>query len=99
MTHKFMQGKKGLVMGVANDRSIAWGMAKTLHEHGAEMAFTYQGEAFGKRVKPLAADIGSKLLIDCDVQKETDLDNVFHSLKREWGKLDFIIHAIAYSKK
>ena len=96
---KLMQNKRGLVMGVANDHSIAWGMAKTLHDHGAEMAFTYQGEAFGKRVKPLAESIGSKVLIDCDVQKEADLDKVFAQLKKEWGKLDFIIHAIAYSNK
>ena len=94
-----MQGKKGLVMGVANERSIAWGMAKALHEAGAEMAFTYQGEAFGKRVKPLTESIGADILIDCDVSKEADLDAVFNRLKEEWGGIDFIIHAIAYSDK
>ena len=94
-----MQGKKGLVMGVANERSIAWGMAKALHEAGAEMAFTYQGEAFGKRVKPLTESIGADILIDCDVSKEDDLDAVFDRLKEEWGGIDFIIHAIAYSDK
>lgn len=94
-----MKGKKGLVMGVANDHSIAWGMAKALHEAGAEMAFTYQGDAFGKRVKPLVESIGCKILIDCDVTKEEDLDTVFDRLKKEWGELDFIIHAIAYSNK
>ena len=94
-----MQGKKGLVMGVANERSIAWGMAKALHEAGAEMAFTYQGEAFGKRVKPLTESIGADILIDCDVSKEADLDAVFERLKEEWGGIDFIIHAIAYSDK
>ena len=94
-----MQGKKGLVMGVANERSIAWGMAKALHEAGAEMAFTYQGDAFGKRVKPLTESIGADILIDCDVSNEADLDTVFDTLKKEWGSLDFIIHAIAYSDK
>ncbi|MGN7439008.1 MAG: enoyl-ACP reductase FabI [Alcanivorax sp.] len=94
-----MQGKKGLVMGVANERSIAWGMAKALHEAGAEMAFTYQGDAFGKRVKPLTESIGASILIDCDVSKEEDLDAVFDRLKEEWGGIDFIIHAIAYSDK
>ncbi len=96
---QLMKGKRGLVMGVANDHSIAWGMAETLHRHGAELAFTYQGEAFGKRVKPLAESIGSKILIDCDVQKEADLDKLFATLKKEWGHIDFLIHAIAYSNK
>lgn len=94
-----MKGKRGLVMGVANEKSIAWGMASELHKHGAEMAFTYQGDAFGKRVKPLAESIGAKLLIDCDVSKEDDLDAAFAALKKEWGGIDFIIHAIAYSDK
>lgn len=96
---ELMKGKRGLVMGVANEKSIAWGMARALHEHGAEMAFTYQGEAFGKRVKPLADSINSKIVIDCDVSKEEDLDNAFAVLKQEWGEIDFIIHAIAYSDK
>ena len=99
MSAQLMKGKKGLVMGVANDHSIAWGMAEMLHKHGAEMAFTYQGEAFGKRVKPLVAEIGSKIVIDCDVQKEESLDKVFETLKKERGELDFIIHAVAYSNK
>ncbi len=94
-----MKGKKGLVMGVANERSIAWGMAKALHEQGAEMAFTFQGDAFGKRVKPLADSIGSNIVIDCDVSKEEDLDRLFDTLKAEWGEIDFVIHAIAYSNK
>ncbi|MFK7839151.1 MAG: enoyl-ACP reductase [Bdellovibrionales bacterium] len=94
-----MNGKRGLIMGVANDHSIAWGMAKALHEQGAELAFTYQGEAFGKRVKPLAESVGSDILIDCDVTNESDLDTVFDTLKDKWGKIDFIIHAIAYSDK
>ncbi len=94
-----MAGKRGLIMGVANEKSIAWGMAKTLHEAGAEMAFTYQGDAFGKRVKPLAASLGSDILIDCDVTSEADLDKVFDILKDKWGEIDFVIHAIAYSDK
>ncbi|MFP4097687.1 MAG: enoyl-ACP reductase [Alphaproteobacteria bacterium] len=99
MNSDLMKGKKGLVMGVANNNSIAWGMAKALHDAGAQMAFTYQGEAFGKRVRPLAEGIGSDILIDCDVSKEEDLDVVFDRLKEEWGELDFVIHAIAYSNK
>jgi len=99
MKTDLMKGKKGLVMGVANSNSIAWGMAKALHDAGAEMAFTYQGDAFGKRVKPLAESIGADVLIDCDVSKEDDLDNVFNVLKEKWGEIDFIIHAIAYSNK
>ncbi len=94
-----MKGKRGLVMGVANEKSIAWGMAKALHEQGAEMAFTYQGDAFGKRVKPLVESIGGNLMIDCDVTNESDIDKVFDTLKSEWGSIDFIIHAIAYSNK
>ncbi len=97
--NELMKGKRGLVMGVANDRSIAWGMAKVLHDVGAQMAFTYQGDAFGKRVKPLADSIGSDILIDCDVSNENDLDNVFDVLKKEWGNIDFVIHAIAFSDK
>ncbi len=94
-----MKGKRGLVMGVANNHSIAWGMASALHEAGAELAFTYQGDAFGKRVKPLAAKIGSEIVIDCDASNEDDLDNVFAILEEKWGKIDFIVHAIAYSDK
>ena len=94
-----MKGKRGLVMGVANEKSIAWGMAKALHEQGAEMAFTYQGDAFGKRVKPLVESIGGGLIVDCDVTNEADIDKVFDTLKEEWGSIDFVIHAIAYSNK
>ncbi|MDB2683214.1 SDR family oxidoreductase [Alphaproteobacteria bacterium] len=96
---EIMKGKRGLVMGVANEKSIAWGMAKTLSDQGAELAFTYQGDAFGKRVKPLAESVGSNLLIDCDVTNEDNLDEVFATLKKEWGELDFLIHAIAFSDK
>lgn len=94
-----MKGKRGLIMGVANDHSIAWGIAQALHAQGAELAFTYQGEAFKKRVAPLAESLGSKTLLDCDVQKEADLDSVFGALEKSWGQLDFLVHAIAYSNK
>lgn len=99
MKTELMKGKRGLVMGVANDHSIAWGMAKALHEAGAELAFTYQGEAFGKRVKPLAESLGAQIVIDCDASNEESLDALFAALSKEWGKIDFIIHAIAYSNK
>ena len=94
-----MAGKRGLVMGVANDHSIAWGIAKKLAEHGAELAFTYQGEAFGKRVRPLAQSVGSDLLLPCDVEDASTVDAVFSELKAKWGKIDFLVHAIAFSDK
>ncbi|NEX47394.1 enoyl-ACP reductase FabI [Pseudotabrizicola algicola] len=95
----WMTGKRGLVMGVANERSIAWGIAKTLADEGAELAFSYQGEAFGKRVEPLAASVGSDLLVDVDVNNDESLDACFATLKERWGKMDFLIHAIAFSDK
>lgn len=94
-----MQGKRGLVMGVANNHSIAWGIAKKLADAGAELAFTYQGEAFGRRVKPLAESVGSKFLIPCDVEDLASVDAVFETLAREWGTIDFVVHAIAFSDK
>jgi enoyl-[acyl-carrier protein] reductase I len=94
-----MQGKRGLVMGVANDHSIAWGIAKVLREHGAELAFTSQGEALGKRVAPLAKSLGSDLVLPCDVEDLKSLDDAFDALDREWGSLDFVVHAIAFSDK
>ncbi|MCH7486740.1 MAG: enoyl-ACP reductase FabI [Proteobacteria bacterium] len=94
-----MAGKKGLIMGVANDRSLAWGIAKTVHAHGAELAFTHQGEALLKRVKPLAESVGSELVLPCDVTDDASTDAVFESLRERWGKLDFLVHAIAYSDK
>ena len=94
-----MAGKRGLIMGVANDRSIAWGIAKTLSEHGAEMAFTFQGEALEKRVRPLAEGIGARHVMSCDVTDEASVDKVFAELQASWGKLDFLLHAIAYSDK
>lgn len=94
-----MAGKRGLIMGVANDHSIAWGIAKALSAAGAELAFTYQGEAFGRRVKPLAEEVGAKLLLPCDVEDEASVDAVFDTLKREWGQLDFLVHAIGFSDK
>ena len=94
-----MTGKRGLVMGVANDRSIAWGIASALAAEGAELAFSYQGEAFGKRVQPLAASVGSAVLVDVDVTNEESLDACFAALKARWGRMDFLIHAIAFSDK
>ncbi|MCB2117974.1 MAG: SDR family oxidoreductase [Rhodobacteraceae bacterium] len=94
-----MQGKRGLVMGVANERSIAWGIAAALAAEGAELAFSYQGEAFGKRVEPLAASVGSDFLVDVDVTNDESLEACFGSLKARWGTMDFLVHAIAYSDK
>jgi enoyl-[acyl-carrier protein] reductase I len=94
-----MQGKRGLVMGVANERSIAWGIASALAAEGAELAFSYQGEAFGKRVLPLAASVGSDFLVDVDVTNDDSLDACFAALNARWGGMDFLIHAIAYSDK
>ena len=94
-----MAGKRGLIMGVANDHSIAWGIAKALYAAGAELAFTYQGEAFGRRVRPLAEEVGAKLLLPCDVEDEASVDAVFAALKTEWGQLDFLVHAIGFSDK
>ena len=94
-----MKGKRGLIMGVANDRSIAWGIAQACAKEGAELAFTYQGEAFGKRVEPLAQSVGSNILLEADVQDEASLDAVFAAIEKEWGGLDFLVHGIAYSDK
>jgi enoyl-[acyl-carrier protein] reductase I len=92
-----MAGKRGLIMGVANERSIAWAIAQAVHAQGAELAFTYQGDAFGKRVKPLAESVGSNMVLDCDVTNEASLDAAFAALGERWGKLDFLVHAIAFS--
>lgn len=94
-----MAGKRGLIMGVANDHSIAWGIAKRLAGEGAELAFTYQGEAFGRRVKPLADEVGSKLLLPCDVEDVATVDTVFDALKDAWGSVDFVVHSIGFSNK
>ena len=94
-----MDGKRGLIMGVANDHSIAWGIAKALATHGATLAFTYQGEALGRRVKPLAASLGSALVLPCDVEKTESLDATFGASAEQWGSLDFLVHAIAFSDK
>jgi enoyl-[acyl-carrier protein] reductase I len=94
-----MQGKRGLIMGLANDRSLAWGIAKSLAEHGAELAFSYQGETLEKRVRPLAEQLGSDLLIDCDVSSMEALDAAFATLGERWDKLDFLVHAIGFSDK
>jgi len=94
-----MTGKRGLIMGLANDRSLAWGIAKSLAEHGAELAFSYQGETLEKRVRPLAEQLGSDLLIDCDVSSMEALDAAFGQLRKRWDKLDFLVHAIGFSDK
>ncbi len=94
-----MTGKRGLIMGVANDHSIAWGIAKMLHAEGASLAFTYQGSALGKRVRPLAASLGSSILEPCDVEDAGSVDTVFDNIEAQWGELDFVVHAIAFSDK
>jgi enoyl-[acyl-carrier protein] reductase I len=94
-----MAGKRGLIMGLANDKSLAWGIAQKLHQHGAEMAFSYQGDALKKRVEPLAAQVGSDFLIDCDVSDMAALDAAFAEIEARWGKLDFLVHAIGFSDK
>lgn len=94
-----MAGKRGLIMGLANDRSLAYGIANALHQQGAEMAFTYQGEVLLKRVEPIVAEFGSTLLIPCDVTNDEDVENVFKTLEQEWGGIDFVVHAIAFSDK
>ena len=94
-----MAGKRGLIMGVANDRSLAWGIAKTLAAHGAELAFTYQGDALEKRVRPLAESVGSKLMIPADVTDEASMDAAFSAIKDAWGSMDFVVHAIGFSDK
>ncbi|MCI4663298.1 MAG: enoyl-ACP reductase [Neomegalonema sp.] len=99
LTNGLMAGKRGLVMGVANDHSIAWGIAKALRAEGAELAFTYQGEAFGRRVAPLAETLDSKIVLPADVMSDESLDALFAKLEDEWGEIDFLVHAIAYSDK
>ena len=94
-----MAGKKGLIMGVANDRSIAWGIAKTLSDHGAKLAFSYQGNAFGRRAVPLAESIGSEIIEPCDVMDLESVDNVFAAISKKWGELDFVVHALAFSDR
>src|SRR3990170_438630 len=96
---KLMTGKRGLVLGVANNRSIAWGITKAVTDQGAEVALTYQGEAIKKRVEPLAKEIGSKLVLPCDVTDEATVDGVFKAIAAEWGALDFLVHAVAFSDK
>jgi len=96
---QLMAGKKGLIMGVANERSIAWGIAKACHENGAEVAFTFQGEALEKRVRPLATSIGSDIILPCDVTNPASIDATFAEIEKRWGGLDFLVHAIAFSNK
>jgi enoyl-[acyl-carrier protein] reductase I len=99
MATGLMSGKRGLIMGVANDKSIAWGIAQACHEEGATLAFTYQGEALGKRVQPLAASVGSDIVLPCDVTDESSLDAAFETLAERWTTLDFLVHAIGFSDK
>ena len=99
MPEKIMQGKRGLIMGVANERSLAWGIAQACHEHGAELAFTYQGDALLKRVGPLAEKVDTDILLPCDVTDAASMDATFAALEEKWGKLDFVVHAIGFSDK
>lgn len=99
MQSNFLKGKRGLIMGVANDRSIAWGISQAAHEAGAELAFTYQGEALEKRVRPLAERLDSDILLPCDVTDEASIDEAFNEIEKKWGKIDFVVHAIAFSDK
>ena len=99
MSAELMRGKRGLIMGVANSHSIAWGIAKAVAAQGAQLAFTYQGEALGKRVKPLAAELHSDIVLPCDVEDAASLDAVFDALKQKWDTLDFVVHAIGFSDK
>ena len=94
-----LKGKRGLIMGVANERSIAWGIAKAMSDSGAKLAFTYQGEIFGKRLQPLAESVGANMMLDVDVTDDASLDRAFEQLQSSWGSLDFVVHAIAYSEK
>ena len=98
-TGNLMTGKRGLIMGVANNRSIAWGIARACAEQGAELAFTYQGDALKKRVEPLAAEARSKIVLPCDVTDRASMDAVFATLRQQWGRLDFLVHAIAFADK
>jgi len=99
MAEGLMAGKRGLIMGVANNRSIAWGIAKALAGQGAEIAFSYQGEALKRRVEPLAAELGSDFLVECDVSDDAAIDKTFEEIRTRWGKLDFLVHAIGFSNK
>ncbi len=99
MSNQLMAGKRGLIMGLANDKSIAWGIARALSDAGAELAFSYQGDALKKRVDPLAAQLGSEIVLPCDVSDEASIDALFTSLEAKWGKLDFVVHAIGFSDK
>lgn len=99
MSNQLMAGKRGLIMGLANDKSIAWGIARALSDSGAELAFSYQGDALKKRVDPLAAQLGSEIVLPCDVSDEESIDSLFTALEEKWGKLDFVVHAIGFSDK
>ena len=98
-SNNLMSGKRGLVMGVANDRSLSWAIAKSASDHGANLAFTYQGEALGRRVIPLGESIGSEIILPCDVTETKSIEKVFTAIKKKWGKLDFVVHGIGFSDK
>ena len=99
MNASLMKNKKGLVMGVANDRSIAWAIAKALSKSGAEVALTYQGEALKKRITPLSKEINSSIVLECNVENENNISKVFNEIKKKWGVIDFVVHAIAFSNR
>jgi enoyl-[acyl-carrier protein] reductase I len=94
-----MSGKRGVIFGVANDKSLAWGIARKLHEEGAELAFTYLNEVFEKRVRPLAESVGSEIIVGCDVSRDADIDGVFTEIEQKWGSIDFLVHSIAYASR
>lgn len=98
-SNQSMSGKRGLIMGVANERSIAWGIARVLAQSGAELAFTFQGEAFAKRLRPLAEEVNSNIVVPCDVEEKDSINSVFSTLKQHWGSIDFLVHSLAYSDK
>ena len=99
MSNLLMSGKRGLIMGVANNHSLAWGITRALHAQGAELAFTYQGEVLEKRIRPLAESVNGKIILPCDVTNPDSIEAVFKTLKAQWGTLDFVVHAIAFSDK
>ena len=98
-SNKLMSGKKGLIMGVANERSISWAIAKSVASEGAEVAFTFQGDSLGKRVIPLGESLGSKIILPCDVTESSSIESVFNEIRNKWGKIDFFVHGIAFSDK
>ena len=97
--YKALAGKRGLIMGVANERSIAWGIAEVMHQHGAELAFTYQGELMEARLRPLAEGLGSEIVLPCDVSVDGEIESTFDKIRKSWSGFDFVVHSLAYSEK